>query len=170
MAADKKVNTDNPAEAVAAFAEMIKSDDAETQRAGKRQLWEMVRHVGRPGNSGQQQALVTALLGLISANQPAAVKREAVWAVSELGGDESVSPVAVLLADKELREDACRVLERLPGSRATDTLKAALAASSPDFKPSIAQALRARGVEVKGVPCLKLKPCRQTEVTPVGRA
>lgn len=167
---DTKVNTDNPAQAVSPLAEMIKSDDGETQRAGKRQFWQMVRHVGRPGNSAQQQALVTALLGLISSDQPAAVKREAMWAVSELGADESVAPVGALLANHELREDACRVLERLPGQRSLDTLKVALRAASEDFKLSVAQALRARGVAVDGLPCRKLEPSRSTEIKPVGRA
>jgi hypothetical protein len=167
---DNKVNTNNPPEAVKSLAEMIKSEDGETQRAGKRQLWQMVRHVGRPGNSAQQQALVTALLGLITSDQPAAVKREAIWAASELGGDECVSPVAVLLANNELREDACRVLERLPGQTSLDTLRAAMRAASEEFRPSIAQALRARGVAVDSPPCRKLEPSRRTEVKPVGRA
>ncbi len=168
--ADNQINTNDPAAAVKSFTEMIKSDDNETRRAGKRQLWQMIRHTGKPGNVEQQQALVSALLGLIGGDEPVAVKREAVWAVSELGDDACVAPVAALLTDQELREDACRVLERLPGRKSLDALQAALQSAPDDFKLSVAQALRARGVKVEGLPCVKLVPSRRTKVKPVGRA
>ncbi|NLX13077.1 MAG: HEAT repeat domain-containing protein [Phycisphaerales bacterium] len=168
--ADNNINANNTAGAIKALSEMIKSDDPETQRAGKRQLWQMVRHTGRPGNVEQQQAMVDALLGLLGPDESVAVKREAVWAVSELGDDTCIEPVAALLADQELREDACRVLERLPGQKSLDTLQAALLSVPEEFKLSVAQALRARGVTVEGLPCRKLEPSRATQVKPVNRA
>lgn len=166
----EKVCTKNPAAAVAPLADMIKNDDPETRRAGKRQLWEMVRHVGRPGNAEQASAVTEALLKLLASDQPAMVKREAVWAVSELGGNECVDPIAALLADKDLREDACMVLERLPGDKPVEALKAALKTVPPEFVINVAHSLRARGIPADGPPCQKLKPTKQTEVKPVGRA
>jgi HEAT repeat protein len=130
----------------------------------------MVRHLGRPGNGEQQKATVTALLGLMAGNQPAAVKREAVWAISELGGEECVAPVAALLADEALRQDACMVLERLPGKKAVEALQVGLKTAPESFAVQVAHSLRARGVSVDGPPCQKLKPVRQTQVKPVGRA
>jgi HEAT repeat protein len=165
---DNKVDTQQPAQAIQALAEMIISADPETMRAGKRQLWEMVHHVGRPDNSQQVQAVVQALVGLLAA-KPAAVKREALWAVSELGGSEIVGPVATLLADKEVREDACMVLERLPGEESVAALQAALKNAPADFAGHLAQSLRARGIAVAAPPCQKLKPTKQTSVKPVGR-
>jgi len=167
---DNKLWTSDPAGSVKTLAEMMRSDDAEVQRTGRRQLWEMVRHIGRPGNSAQQQAVVTALLQLIAGDQPVAVKREAVWAVSELGDSGCVDPLAGLLANADLRQDACMALERLPGDKAVSALKAALGAAPQDFKIVVAHSLRARGVAVDGLPCAKLKPTKKTEVKPVGRA
>ncbi|MHB8971039.1 MAG: HEAT repeat domain-containing protein [Pirellulaceae bacterium] len=167
--ADNKVDAKEPAQAIAALAEMIKSADPETKRAGKRQLWEIVRHVGRPGNAEQVQTVVTALVELLAADQPAAVKREALWAMSELGGNEIVEPVAALLSDKEVREDACMVLERLPGDQPVAALKAALKSVPKEFVINVAHSLRARGIAAEGPPCQKLVPTKQTSVTPVGR-
>lgn len=165
----EKISTSDPAAAVAAMAELMRSSDAETARAGKRQLWEMVRH-GRPGNDEQQKAVVTALLSLIAGDQPASVKREAMWAVSELGGDECVAPVVALLTDEVLRQDACMVLERLPGDKAIEALQAALKTAPDGFRFQVAHSLRVRGIPVDDPPCQKLKPVRQTQVKPVGRA
>ncbi len=165
-----KVCTKDPVQAVKTLTEMLKSDDPETKRAGKRQFWEMVRHVGRPGNAEQTQVLADALVKLLASDQPAVVKREALWAVSELGGNECVDPVAALLADKEVRQDACMVLERLPGEKPIEALKAALKTVPQEFVINVAHSLRARGIPADGPPCQKLKPTKQTQVKPVGRA
>jgi hypothetical protein len=49
-------------------------------------------------------------------------------------------------------------------------LQTALQSAPDDFKLNVAQSLRARGAEVPGLPCEKLKPTRPTQVKPVGRA
>lgn len=139
-------------------------------RAGKRQLWQMVRHVGKPDNAQQTQRVVKALLKVLGSDQPAAVKREVLWALSELGGDEVIDPVAALLADKEVREDACMVLERLPGDKPVATLKAALKNVPEEFVINVAHSLRARGIAADGPPCQKHTPTKKTGVKPVGRA
>lgn len=154
---------------VKTLAGMITHPDPETARSGKRELWRMARHVGRPGNDEQQQAMVRELLPLLAQDQPVAVRREAAWMVSELAGDEAVAPVAAMLNEPDLREDARMVLQRLPGNASLEALKAGLAAAPDDFKINIAESLRARGVEVPGLPDEKLKPTRQTSMTPVGR-
>lgn len=167
---DKKVDLTKPAKAVEPLVTLLKDSDPETMRAGKRQLWEMVRHVGRPGNAAQAQRVVKALLKVLASDQPPVVKREALWAVSELGGDDVVDPVAALLADKDVREDACMVLERLPGDKPVAALKAALKSVPQEFVINVAHSLRARGIPAEGPPCQKLKPTKQTSVKPVGRA
>jgi hypothetical protein len=60
------------------------------------------------------------------------------------------------------------VLERLPGERSLRVLRRALRAVPEDFKINIAQSLRARGVAVRGLPCRKLVPTRETTVEPIG--
>jgi hypothetical protein len=87
----------------------------------------------------------------------------------QIAGEEAVEPVAALLAHKELGEDARMALERLPGEKATATLQAALASADEAAKPALAHSLRVRGVEVPGVPDLRLKPTKKTSVQPVGR-
>ena len=87
----------------------------------------------------------------------------------QIAGSEAVEPVAELLAHPELHEDARMALERLPGDEATAALQAALAAASEAQKPALAHSLRVRGVEVPGVPDLRLKPVKKTTVQPVGR-
>ena len=93
--------------------------------------------------------------------------------LSEIGGDESgdwLSSVPALLdsllSDADLREEARMALERIPGEESLSVLKSALDSVPEDFKPNLAQSLRARGVEVKGIPCKKLVPTKQTRVKP----
>lgn len=167
---DTKVDLTKPAKAVAPLVELIKDADPETMRAGKRQLWEMVHHVGRPDNTAQAQRVVKALLRVLNSEQPPLVKREVLWALSELGGDDVVDPIAAKLADEDVREDACMALERLPGDKAVSALKAALKSVPEEFVINVAHSLRARGIAADGPPCQKLKPTKQTNVTPVGRA
>lgn len=152
--------------AVKKLAGMIGSKDSETVRAGNRELWQMVRRVGRPGNDQQKKDFVDEVLKLIGKDQPTAVRREAVWMLSELAGDEVVDPVAALLADSNLGEDVRMVLQRLPGAKSLEALKAGLAAAPENFKVNIAESLRTRGVTVPGLPDQKLTPCRPTKVMP----
>lgn len=155
--------------AIGDLAKKLSDNDFETARAGKRLLWQMVRRVGRPGNEGQCRAVAGALLALTGKDQPAAVRRECIWMLSEIAGDDCVDAVATMLQEADLREDARMVLERLPGEKSLNALKAGLAAAPPEFKPAIAVSLRVRGVQVPDLPDEKLKPSRQTQVKPVGR-
>ena len=88
---------------------------------------------------------------------------------TEIGGDESVSAISSLLSHKEIREDARMSLERIAGKKTLEQLTAAMTLIDDDYKINIAQSLRRLGVEVKGFPCQKLVPTKETKVTPVGR-
>ena len=158
------------AAAVKPLAGAMADADFEVARAARRALWNLVRYVGRPGADDEKKATVTELIPLLGDRQPVAVRREAAWMLSELAGDEAVEPVAALLSDKELREDSRMVLERLPGEKSLAALKAGLAAAPEDFKPNVATSLRARGVEVPGVPSKKMAATRQTTVKPLDAA
>jgi hypothetical protein len=91
-------------------------------------------------------------------------RRELLWMLSEIGGDESVEPIAALLADTELRDDARMALQRIPGDKSLAALEGGLAAAPNDFKINIAQSLRSRGVTVPGHSCQKMVPTKQTSV------
>jgi hypothetical protein len=87
----------------------------------------------------------------------------------QIAGEEAVEPVAALLANADLHEDARMALERLPGQKATAALQAALADADEAQQPALAHSLRVRGVDVPGVPDMRLVPTRETSVKPVGR-
>jgi HEAT repeat protein len=156
------------APAVKPLAEVMTDGDLEVARAAKRALWKIVRHVGRPGSASEKKAVVEELKTLLGGRGPVAVRREVLWMLSEIIDRRSVKPIVGLLSNKELREDARMVLQRIPGARSLAALKAALKAAPDDFKINIAQSLRQRGVEVPGLPCVKLVPTKKTNVKRVG--
>jgi len=159
------------ARAVKPLAEVMATDaDFEIARAARRAMWQIVRSVGRPGADRERKATVAELLPLVGEGRPAAVRREAMWMLSEIAGDEAVAPAAAVLKDKELREDARMVLQRLPGEKSLAALKAGLAAAPEDFKPNIASSLRARGVETPGIPNERRVPKKSTDVKPLDEA
>ena len=156
------------APAVKPLAAVMSDEDFEIARAAKRGLWKIVRHVGRPGADSERKAVVAELISLLKDARPVAVRREVIWMLSEIAGDEAVGPVAALLSDEELREDSRMVLERLPGEKSLSALKRGLETVPEKFKINIVQSLRARGVKVAGFPCRKLVPTRNTDLKPVG--
>ena len=102
------------------------------------------------------------MLGLLGDDRPVALRRELLWLLSEIGGDESVPSIAALLNQESLREDARMVLERIPGDTSLTALHKALDAGPKDFRLNIAQSLRARGeaVDPEAYPCQKLVPTK----------
>jgi hypothetical protein len=155
------------APAVPALAGIMAEGDLEAVRAARNGLWRIVRHAGRSGADAQRQAVVAALIPLLEKGQATVVRREAVWMLSEIGGSESAGPVARLLAEAALREDARCALERIPGEASLRALRTALSRAPEDFKHNLAQSLRARGVAVAGLPCRKTIPTRTTGVKPL---
>lgn len=152
--------------AVKPLSAMMTDENFEVARAAERAIWKIVRHAGRPKADNERKAVVKELVPLLGNSQPVRVKREAMWMLSELAGDEAVEPVVSLLSNKELREDARMALERLPGKKSLAALQTALGTVPEEFKINVAQSLRARGVKVSGLPCQKLVPTRKTNVKP----
>ncbi|KPK43544.1 MAG: hypothetical protein AMJ65_05475 [Phycisphaerae bacterium SG8_4] len=148
------------APAVQPLALVMTHEDLEVARAAKRAMWKIVRHAGRPGAPNAKTAVVGKLYGLLGADQPVSVRREVLWMLSEIGGMRAIKPIAELLSDKHLREDARMALERIPIQRAVQALKAGFEIAPEDFKPNLAQSLRKRGVNVEGYPCVKLVPTK----------
>lgn len=155
------------AAAVNALAEVMTDKDMEVARAAKRALWQIVHYTGRPGADQEKQAVAGKLAGLLGDDRPVAVRREVLWMLSEVGRKKAVEPIAGLLANKELREDARMVLERIPDKSSVAALRAGFKAAPDDFKPSLAQSLRNRGGKVRGYECVKLVPTKQTSIKPL---
>jgi HEAT repeat protein len=169
------------APAVKPLAKVMTDDELEVARAAKRALWQIVRYAARPGanregprfaerrqnGNPERRAVETELTGLLSDDQPVAVRREVLWMLSEIGTRRDIKPIAWLMGNKELREDARMALERIPTMWAVAALKAAFEAAPEDFKYNIAQSLRKRGEQVDGYPCQKLVPTKETDVKPL---
>jgi len=155
------------APAVKPLAAVMTDKDLEVARAAKRGLWKIVRYVGRPGAGDEKRAVIAELVALLGDDQPTPVRREVLWMLSEIARNKSIEPIAALLSNKELREDARMVLQRIPGRRSLAALRAGLKAAPKDFKINIAQSLRQRGVRVRGLACVKLVPTKKTNVKPV---
>ena len=155
------------APAVKPLAEVMTDDNLEVARAAKRALWQIVRYTGRPGANKERRAVETELTDLLGDDQPVAVRREVLWMLSEIGARNSIKPIAGLMKNESLREDARMALERIPSKRAVAALKAGFEKAPEDFKTNIAQSLRKRGEEVAGYPCQKLVPTKKTDVKPL---
>lgn len=150
------------ASAVKPLAKLCTEEDLEVRRAARRGLERIVRTVGAPGVQSAKPAVIRELLALLVDNQPIALRRDILWLVSEIGGGESVEPIARLLKHRVLHEDARMVLERIPGEESLASLRDALGSVPEDFRLNIAQSLRARGdaVDPERYPCQKLVPTK----------
>lgn len=155
------------APAVQQLAGLITHSEMEVARAAKNALWQIVRHVGRPAADDDRKWVVAELLSLCESEQPAAVRREVLWMLSEIAGDEAIGAIASLLASADLQEDARMALQRLPGEKSLAALRAALKSAPEDFRPNIAVSLRQRGIEITDYPSAKLVPAKATQVKPV---
>ena len=151
------------APAVKPLVALMADSDYEIARSAKRALWKVVRHAGRPAQSAKAKAVVAELL-LLLGSSAVPVQREILWMLSELSGDEAVPPIAALLGNVDVREDARCALQRIPGPKSLEALKAALGTVPEEFKYALADSLRARGETVSGYPTKKLTPTKQTSV------
>ncbi len=155
--------------AVAPLSKIAVDGEMEIARAANRALQNIVFHAGRPGADSEAHAVSAELFRLLGDTQPLQFRRDVLWMIWQIADENAVESVAPLLNHQELHEDARMALERLPGERATVALKAALKSADEAHKPGLAHSLRKRGVEVPGVPDLRLVPAKNTTVEPVGR-
>ena len=151
------------APAIEPLAALLVDADTEVTRAAKRAMEKIVHHAGRPGAAAEAREVETELIKLLKRDSPV-IRRAAVWMLSEIGSDESVGPISVLLADAPVREDARCALQRIPGDKSVNALKNAMKAASEEFKFAIADSLRKRGQSVPGYPTKKLAPTQTTQV------
>ena len=154
--------------AVEPLAALMADEDFELARNARRALYRVVRHVGHPAAARERKAVERQLI-LLLGSSPSQVRREVVWMLSEIGRARAIGPMAALLADNELREDARCALTRHPAPGAVTALKSAFANASGGFKYALAESLRQRGEKVEGYPSRKLVPTAPTNVAPLQR-
>jgi len=153
------------AAAVKPLAALMADGDFELARKGKRALYLVVRRAGYPKATRERKAVERELIAVLSSG-PGPVRREVVWMLSEIGSTRAVKPMAALLLEPQLREDARCALTRQPSPGAVSAIKSAFATASGDFKYALAESLRQRGVPVEGYPTRKLLPTAHTSVKP----
>ena len=154
------------APAVQPLAELMSHPEFELARKARRALYRVVRRGGYPWSGRQREAIEVELIHALD-TAPAPVRRELAWMLSEIGGRRAIPPLAALLVNLEVREDARCVLTRHPAPEATAALKSAFANAPDDFKYALAESLRQRGETVEGYPSRKLAATAQTSVQPV---
>jgi len=157
------------APAIGPLARIAATGPLEIARAAGRAMQNIVYHAGRPVAGQEPADVAAALIKLISAEPPLQLRRDVLWMTWQIAGAEAVRPVAALLQHPELGEDARMCLEALPVREAVAALQAGLEAAPAEQKPALAYSLRKRGVDVPGVPDLRLVPTKETQVKPVGR-
>jgi hypothetical protein len=154
------------AAAIKAVCPLLGDADTETTRAAKRALYKIVRHAGRPNAAAEAKAAEKEFVAVLQTSNSVAERREVLWMLSEIGGDDCVKPIAALLANADLREDARCVLQRTPVKAAVKALEGALKTAPEDFKFALAESLRKRGEKVGGYPSKRLVPTKATTVQP----
>lgn len=152
--------------ALAPLAELLTDAHLEVARSAKHAMWKITRTAGAPGAQVKSAAL-SALVELLADGRPAAVRRESLWMLSEIGDATCVPAMSRLLLHAELHDDGRMALERIPGPESLAALQAALDLAPPDLKYPLAQSLRNRGATVAGFECQKLVPQRETTVRPL---
>lgn len=150
---------------IAPLAALLFDADLEIARAAKHALETIVRHAGRPGAAAEARAVEAELIKLLANSSPV-MRRQALWLLSEIGADACIEPIAALLKDAQVRDDARCVLERIPGDKAVVALRAALSEAPEEFRYALAESLRKRGQQVDGYPTRKLVPSAATKVQP----
>jgi len=153
--------------AVAPLARLASEASLEVARAANQALQDIVHHAGRPGAENQARAVSRELVKLLGQTQSLQFQRDVLWMIGEIGDEEVVEAVAKQLINDALSEDARMTLERVPGDEATAALHRALVTASDEEKPALAHSLRLRGVDIPGVPDLRLVPTRQAPLRSV---
>lgn len=151
------------APAVGPLAALLTHPRFEVARAARRALARIVRHAGRPEAPTEARKVESELATLLR-SPVASVRREALSLLSEIGSEDSVAPIARLLADSEVREEARCSLMRFPGPSATASLRRAFEATTDEFRFALAESLRRRGEAVVGYPSRKMTPSKRTNV------
>src|SRR5690606_39781094 len=124
--------------AIQPLAELAAASEGEIRRAATRAMWEIVRHAGRPGAQRERREVVSALLAALQASKEPRLRSDVIWMLSEIAGRRAVGPLAKLLSDGTLREDARMALQRIQSDAARAALREAYERAPEDFRPNLA--------------------------------
>lgn len=132
----------------ATFAELLPGL-AKADRGAQQRWQDLCNTAGAPGHEKLRAEACTLMTAKLDAQTPAATR---VWLLTQLariGREESVEPLATLLADKDdvVRELAVRALANNPSPKATGKLVSGLKTATGSAKIGLLNALGHRGDE-----------------------
>lgn len=121
--------------------------NAETAKAARAALTNIVTVAGLQGNEAERRAVAEELVRLLAPKYPVEARREVLRLLGLIAGDEEVAAIASLLRDEALAEDARLALNQIPGDAAVEALAAALEEAPGPLRERIIDSLGHRRAE-----------------------
>jgi hypothetical protein len=118
--------------------------DLAAGRAASEAMKRIAFNAGRPGAEAEAKAAADQLLQLASPNYPRGVRADALELLGVVGGEAETKPLAALIDDKDVGEEARMALQRIPGKASDEALRSAARRCSGDRRAAIELSLRHR--------------------------
>jgi HEAT repeat protein len=132
------------AKAIVPLGERMDAADRSLTQDLKRAMERIVHNVGRPGADDARKAVAGELSKLIAPERSNKVKTEVLDLLGFIADDSNLPAMGALLDNQEVREEACRAIQRVPGRAATELLEKKLDSAPADFQPRLLAALGQR--------------------------
>lgn len=144
--------------AIPRIAKLAASPNPGVAKAAREALTTLTHAVGKDPGDPKRAGVVKELLGIATGSGDLGVRVHAIRLLSGIAGEDSVPPIARLLAVPELREEAVFAIERIPGAASDKALMASYGSAPDDFKPRILAALGHR--KTAGAANLAAEACK----------
>ena len=136
------------ASAVAELGKILVGPDREPSITASHALTLIVHHAGRPGAEKERGPVLRELGKLVEGSSNSYLRREALWLMGFIGGDEGSVKVAEKCLwdeDEHVAEIARLVLERMPGRFAHHAVMAAIGKADEELRADLLFTLAKRG-------------------------
>ncbi|MCP4638834.1 MAG: hypothetical protein GY851_00300 [bacterium] len=134
------------AEAVPPIGALVGSDTFYTSQAAERALANLTHHAARPSADAERTAVAGELVKLIADTYPDKTRREALRLLAFVGGEAQVAPVAALLMEQSIADEARLALDQIPGEAASKALLDTLYLAPPELRVLLFDTLVHRNV------------------------
>jgi len=136
------------AAAIAGLGKILIGADREPSITASHALTLIVHHAGRPGAKKERGPVLRELGKLVEGSSNSYLRREALWLMGFIGGDEASVKVAEKCLwdeDEHVAEIARLVFERIPGRFAHHALMAAIGKADEELRADLLFTLAKRG-------------------------
>ena len=134
--------------AIAGLGKILVGADREPSITASHALTLIVHHAGRPGAEKERGPVLRELGKLVEGSSNSYLRREALWLMGFIGGDEGSVKVAEKCLwdeDEHVAEIARLVLERMPGRFAHHAVMAAIGKADEELRADLLFTLAKRG-------------------------